>query len=164
MLTAWASVERFHTDLVLVGGLAVKYVTKQGEGWLPGAVTMDVDIGVALAAEGGQYGSIADDLAGQGFKRDEKGRYVQTFEAKAVFIDFLTEHPTAAAGTTLAGGVCAGVFPGVARALATRRDISVEGKDLFGARQKATVPVAGRRAAGVEVERVCGQAAAKGCL
>lgn len=81
LLTAWASLERFHDDLVLVGGLAVRYLTKQGAGLLPGPVTMDVDLGVTLAAEaGGQYGSMADDLTGQGFKRDEKGRYVRQFE------------------------------------------------------------------------------------
>lgn len=144
LLTAWASLERFHADLVLVGGLAVKYLTKQGTGLLPGPVTMDVDLGVTLAAEaGGQYGSMADDLSGQGFKLDEKGRYFRQFETMPVFIDFLTEHPTATAGTVAVDGVPAGVFPGVARALATRRNVAIEGKDLFGAPQKVTVPVSG---------------------
>src|SRR5438105_2496468 len=143
LLTAWSSLERFHTDLVLVGGLAVKYLTKPGGGLLPGPVTMDVDFGLKLAAEGGQYGSMADDLAGQGFKRDDKGRYVRQFETMPVFIDFMTGHPTATAGTALVDGVPAEVFPGVARALETRRNVSVEGKDLFGATQKAVVPVAG---------------------
>jgi hypothetical protein len=121
LLTAWASLERFHDDLVLVGGLAIKYLTKQGGGLLPGPVTMDVDLGVTLAAEGGQYGSMADDLAGQGFRRDEKGRYVRQFETLQVFIDFLTEHRTEIMGTAMVDGVPAGVFPGVARALQTRR-------------------------------------------
>lgn len=143
LLTAWASLERFHNDLVLVGGLAVRYLTKQGAGLLPGPVTMDVDFGVTLAAEGGQHGSMADDLSGQGFKRDENGRYVQEFETMSVFIDFLTEHPTAATGTAMVDGVPAGVFPGVARALATKRKVMVEGKDLFGATQKAAVAVSG---------------------
>lgn len=143
LLTAWASLERFHDDLVLVGGLAVRYLTKQGAGLLPGPVTMDVDFGVTLAAEGGQYGSIADDLSGQGFKLDEKGRYVRQFETMPVFIDFLTEYPTATTGTGMVDGVPAGVFPGVGRALATRRKVAVEGKDLFGAPQKAAVPVSG---------------------
>ena len=144
LLTAWASLERFHDDLVLVGGLAIKYLTKQGGSLLPGPVTMDVDLGVTLAAAGeGQYGSMEDDLIGQGFKRDEKGRYVQQFETMPVFIDFLTEHPTATTGTAIVDGVPAGVFPGVARALETRRRVVVEGEDLFGAPQKVTVPVAG---------------------
>jgi hypothetical protein len=144
LLTAWASLERFHNDLVLVGGLAVKYLTKQHAGLLPGPVTMDVDLGVTLGAEaGGQYGTMADDLTGQGFKRDNKGRYVQQFEAMPVFIDFLTEHPTATSGTALVDGVSAGVFPGVERALQTRRQVGAEGKDLFGVEHKVTVPVAG---------------------
>ena len=104
---------------------------------------MDVDLGVALAVEGGQYGSIADDLAGQGFKRDEQGRYVRQFEAMPVFIDFLTEHPTAREGTALVDGVPAGVFPGIGRALATGRKTTIEGSDLFGVRQRVQVPVSG---------------------
>jgi hypothetical protein len=144
LLTAWASLERFHNELVLVGGLAVKYLTKHRAGLLPGPVTMDVDLGVTLGAEtGGQYGTIADDLTGQGFKRDNNGRYVQQFETMPVFIDFLTEHPTAISGTAMVDGVPAGVFPGVERALQTRRQVGVEGKDLFGVQHKVTVPVAG---------------------
>jgi hypothetical protein len=143
LLTAWASLERFHDELVLVGGLAVKYLTKPGGGLLPGSVTMDVDFGITLAAEGGQYGTIADDLTGQGFKQDKQGRYVRQFEKMQVFLDFLTEHPAATKGTAMVDDVPAGVFPGVARALATRRKIMVEGKDLFGVVQKTVVPVAG---------------------
>ena len=143
LLTAWASLERFHDDLVLVGGLAVKYLIKPGGTLLPGPVTMDVDLGVALAAEGGQYGTIADDLSGQGFKRDAQGRYVREFEKQPLFVDFLTEHPTATTGTANVGGVPAGIFPGVSRALATRAKVTVKGRDLFGAQQKFQVPVSG---------------------
>src|SRR5438309_6668370 len=75
LLTVWASLSRFHGDMVLVGGLAVKYLTKSGGTLLPGPVTLDVDIGVSLAVEGGQYGTMADDLAGQGFRRGEQGRF-----------------------------------------------------------------------------------------
>ena len=60
-----------------------------------------------------------------------------------VFIDFLTEHPTATSGTTSIDGVPAGVCPGVGRALATRRIVQVEGQDLFGARQRTALPVSG---------------------
>lgn len=87
--------ERYHESLVLVGGLAVKYLIQPGPKSQPGAITMDVDLGVALAVEGGQYGSIADDLAGPGFQRNEQGRYVRQFEAMPVFVGFLTEDPTA---------------------------------------------------------------------
>ena len=143
LLTAWASLSRYHDALVLVGGLAVRYLTKQGPSLLPGPVTMDVDLGVTLGAEGGQYGTIADDLAGQGFGRDANGRFVRQFEGMPLFIDFLTEHPTATSGTASVDGVLAGVFPGVDRALATRRNVTIAGTDLFGATQKLEVAVAG---------------------
>ena len=143
LLTAWVSLERFHHELALVGGLAVRYLTKPSTDFLPAAVTLDVDLAVTIGAEGGQYGSITDDLAGQGFKRDGNGRYCRQFERMPVFIDFLTEHPTATQGTATVDGVQAGVFPGVARALQTRRNVLVQGSDMFGAMQKATVPVAG---------------------
>ena len=42
LLTAWRSLERYHDDLVLVGGLAVHYLMKPSAGGLPSAVTMDV--------------------------------------------------------------------------------------------------------------------------
>ncbi len=143
LLTAWASLNRFHADLVLVGGLAIKYLIKPGGTLLPGPVTLDVDLGVTISVEGGQYGSIADDLCGLGFKRDPKGRYVREFEAQPVFIDFLTEHDTATAGTIDLEGVPVGIFPGVNRALATRRNISIVGRDLFGVEQRFSVPVSG---------------------
>jgi hypothetical protein len=114
LLTAWASLERFHSELVLVGGLAVRYLTTSGRGLLPGAVTMDVDLGVTLAAEGGQHGSLGDDLSGQGFRTDQQGRFSRKFENLTVFVDFLTEHPGATSGTALVDGIPAGVFPGVA--------------------------------------------------
>src|SRR5712692_5866722 len=125
LLTAWATLHRYHDELVLVGGLAVKYLTKPSSGLLPGPVTMDVDLGVALGAEGGQYGMIADDLIGQGFKRAESRRFVHSFEGMSLYIDFLTEDPTRTKGTADVEGVQAGVFPGVDRALATRQDVLV---------------------------------------
>ena len=143
LLTAWASLERFHSELVLVGGLAVKYLTRSAPGLLPGAVTMDVDLGVTLAAEGGQYGSLADELSGQGFHSDRQGRFARKFENLTVFLDFLTEHPGAMSGTALVDGIPVGVFPGVTRALATRQMVWVEGKDLFGVRQRVAIPVSG---------------------
>jgi hypothetical protein len=40
LLTAWRSLERYHDDLVLVGGLAVHCLTRRGVPGLPGAVTL----------------------------------------------------------------------------------------------------------------------------
>jgi len=54
LLTAWRSLERYQDDLVLVGGLAVHYLTRRDVPGLPGAVTLDVDLGITLGASGGQ--------------------------------------------------------------------------------------------------------------
>ena len=142
LLTAWCSLERYHDDLVLVGGLAVHYLTKRDVVVLPGAVTMDVDFGISLAASGGQYGTIKTDLAGLGFK-SEGNRLVRTFGNLNLYLDFLTEDPPSLTGTRIVDDVTASVIPGVNRALACRRIVSVKGNDLYGAEQECKVAVSG---------------------
>jgi hypothetical protein len=88
LLTAWRSLHRYHKDLVLVGGLAVHYLTKRGG--TPGAVTLEVDFGISLAASGDQYGTIKSDLAGLDFK-PESSRLVRKFGNLNLYLDFLTE-------------------------------------------------------------------------
>lgn len=141
LLTAWRSLERYHDDLVLVGGLAVHHLTKRNAGGLPGAVTMDVDFGVTLGASGGQYGTIKSDLAGLGFI-SEGNRLVRKFGDIPIYLDFLTEAPPSQTGTTLVDDVIASVILGVNRALTCRRIVTVRGKDLYGADQECQVSVA----------------------
>jgi hypothetical protein len=141
LLTAWGSLERYHGDLVLVGGLAVRYLTKQVVAGLPGAVTMDVDFGIALGASGEQYGTIKSDLAGLGFKPDG-ARLVRKYGNMNLYLDFLTEHPSSVSGTCIVDDVIASVIPGVNRALACRRMVAVKGHDLYGAQQECKVAVA----------------------
>jgi hypothetical protein len=142
LLTAWRSLDRYHNDLVLVGGLAVHYLTKRGtEGGTPGAVTMDVDFGVSLAASGDQYGTIKSDLAGLDFKT-EGNRVVRKLGNLNLYLDFLTEDPPSLTGTRVVDDVVASVIPGVNRALACRRIVPVKGRDLYGVEQKCNVAVA----------------------
>jgi hypothetical protein len=47
LLTVWPSLSRYHDDLVLVGGLAIHYLTRDVQG-LAGAITLDVDFGISL--------------------------------------------------------------------------------------------------------------------
>jgi hypothetical protein len=141
LLTAWPSLERYHDDLVLVGGLAVHYLTKRESPGLPGAVTMDVDFGIALGASGGQYGTIKSDLAGLGFV-SEGNRLVRNFENLALYLDFLTEDPPAVIGTRMVDDVLASVIAGLNRALACHRMVKVKGRDLYGGEQNCTVSVA----------------------
>ena len=141
LLTSWRSLERYHDDLVLVGGLAVHYLTRKDATRLPGAVTVDVDFGVTLGASGGQYGTIKSDLAGLGFIA-ENNRLVRKFGDIQVYLDFLTEDPPSQTGTRLVDDVVASVIPGVNRALACRRLVRVHGRDLYGAEQECKVFVA----------------------
>lgn len=141
LLTAWGSLGRYHDDLVLVGGLAVRYLTKREVAGLPGAVTIDVDFGISLAACSGQYGTIKSDLAGLGFE-STGGRMVRKCGNLNLYLDFLTEDPPSTAGSRIVDDVIAGVFPGVNRALACRRVVKVRGRDLYGAVQECNLAVA----------------------
>jgi predicted nucleotidyltransferase len=141
LLTAWRSLERYHDDLVLVGGLAVHYLTKRAVAGLPGAVTMDVDFGISLAASGEQYGTIKTDLEGLDFKA-EGNRLVRKHGSLNLYLDFLTEDPPSLTGARMVDDVVASVIPGVNRALACRRMITVAGRDLYGTEQACKVAVA----------------------
>ena len=72
LLTAWPSLVRYHDDIVLVGGLAIHYLTRRDTSGLPGAVTIDVDFAISLGASGGQYGTIKSDLQGLGFVSESR--------------------------------------------------------------------------------------------
>jgi predicted nucleotidyltransferase len=141
LLTAWRSLERYHDDLVLVGGLAVHYLTKRVIAGLRAAVTMDVDFGISLAASGDQYGTIKTDLGGLDFK-SEGNRLVRKYQNLNLYLDFLTEHPPSVTGARIVDDVVASVIPGVNRALACRRMVNVKGRDLYGAEQECKVAVA----------------------
>ncbi|MCF7673725.1 MAG: hypothetical protein K9M97_00145 [Akkermansiaceae bacterium] len=144
MLTIWPTLNRYHDELVLVGGLAVHYLTQQRQGGWPGAVTMDVDLGISIAAEGGQYGTVNSDLAGLGFKPDaeQSNRLVRQVEGMAMYVDFLTEAPPAITGTRTVDDVVANVVPGINRALASRRIVKIAGRDIYGVAQECALVVA----------------------
>ena len=141
LLTAWRSLPRYHDDLVLVGGLAIHYLTRRDPSGLPGAVTMDVDFGITLGASGEQYGTIKSDLAGLGFVT-EGSRMVRKFGDFALYLDFLAEDPPHVTGARIVDDVVASIVPGVNRALACRRVVRVRGTDLYGVEQTCEVAVA----------------------
>ncbi len=146
-LTVWAALGSWHDDLVLVGGLVPKYLCGDlsAARALPRPVTLDADLGIALGASLGQYGSLQMDLQAQGFRlsKDESGgaRFVKTVGDFTIPVDFLTERPPATQGSAMVDDVPANILPGINRALATARRVVVEGVDLAGAQQKLTVRV-----------------------
>ncbi len=144
-LTLWSSLGQWHSDLVLVGGLVPRYLcgdlTQHRS--LPRPATLDVDIGIALAAEAGQYGSLSLELRGQGFRTNSKHppRLERTIGDFSICVDFLVEYPPHTSGSAQVEDITASIMPGVARALATARSIEVSGVDLYGAKQQLTARV-----------------------
>jgi hypothetical protein len=63
-LTVWAGPGSWHSDLVLVSGLVPKYLCGDlsAPRTLPRPVTLDADLGIAIGASLGQYGSLQMDL------------------------------------------------------------------------------------------------------
>jgi hypothetical protein len=146
-LSVWAGLGSWHSDLVLVGGLVPKYLCGDlsSPRTLPRPVTLDADLGIALGASLGQYGSLKMDLQAQGFRfsKDEFGgpRFVKMVGDLTIPVDFLTEAPPATKGTALVDDVPANILPGINRALATARNVVVNGVDLQGARQELSVRI-----------------------
>jgi len=147
LLTVWAGLGAWHDELVLIGGLVPRYLCGdiRQTRTLPHPVTLDADLGIALGATRGQYGSLRVDLRAQGFEltTDEDGapRFVKQVGEFTAKVDFLAEHSPATEGSVVVDDVPASILPGVNRALATARIVTVEGVDLHGASQKLAVRV-----------------------
>lgn len=144
-LTIWAGLRQWHSDLVLVGGLVPKYLCGDvlQPRQLPRPATLDVDFGISLGTDSGQYGSLEYELSGQGFRQNAENtsRLEKVIGGVTVPIDFLVEYPPRVSGTTHVDGIVANVMPGVKRALQTARLIEVSGVDLHGAEQTMTARV-----------------------
>lgn len=144
-LTVWSGLGTYHDDLVLVGGLVPHFICAHptNPDALPRPATLDVDLGIALGASAGQYGSLASDLRAQGFNPSDKypGRFEKNVDGFPLYVDFLVEHGSQSSGTRMVDDIPANVMPGVVRALETARIMTVEGKDLFGAEQKLSARI-----------------------
>lgn len=144
-LTVWAGLGRWHGDLVLVGGLVPRYLCGDTTAprALPPPATLDVDLGISLASEAGQYGSVRWDLGAQGFKPNplHPARLEKTVGETTIPVDFVVEHPPHTAGAAQVQDITASIMPGVNRALATARRVLVAGVDLHGAEQRLVARV-----------------------
>ncbi len=144
-LTVWSGLGQWHNEMVLVGGLVPKYLCGDitAQRTLPRPATLDVDLGIALATDSGQYGNLLWELSGQGFKPNptHPSRFEKTISGLTIPVDFLVEKPPLVTGTAQVEDITAGILPGVNRALATAREINVTGVDLHGAVQKLTARV-----------------------
>jgi hypothetical protein len=142
LLTAWDCLADFREDLVLVGGLAVRYLTKPPAGGQPGPVTIDVDFGVSIGEDAGMGPSIRHTLHEQGFKWANQ-RFVRSFTGLNLYIDLLTDDGKSDRGTVVVDdGLHVSVLPGIDRALACVRQVAVTGPTLKGETRTEMVKVA----------------------
>jgi len=145
LLTVWAGIQRFSDELVVVGGLVPHFICRDpgSSTRLPRPATLDVDIGIALGASSGQYGSLSADLQGQGFRpsKDFESRFERVVGPFTLYLDFLVERPPGTKGVVVVDDVPANILPGIDRALATARSQVVNGKDLFGADQSLPIRI-----------------------
>ena len=139
LLTVWSSLGDYHDDIVLVGGLVPKFLCEHPPAALP-AVTMDVDLGIALGATGGQYGTVSSHLQGLGFKA-EAGRFRRDLKGLTLFVDFLTESDQPDQTSAMVDDIPVSSFPGINRALAVHRIVDVSGTDVFGGKQSCALKV-----------------------
>jgi hypothetical protein len=140
LLTAWPALSDYHSELVLVGGLVPRHLCRSQPLVLP-AVTMDVDLGIALGASAGQYGTLSSHLEGLGFKNVDNRFLKRVDDRTGIHLDFLTEVPGRAKGTVMVDDVPTSVFRGIERALAVNRECEVSGTDLYGAQQRCQIRV-----------------------
>ncbi len=144
LFTAWEALEKFHEDLVVVGGLAVHYHTKDAKNpQFPATATLDVDFGISLGTDAGMAGTVQFDLSMLGYKSMDNGRMFREMEHGTLFIDFLTEHPPRQSGTREVSGIIASLCPGINRALEVRKFVGIQGIDKFGDPKTYRVPICG---------------------
>jgi hypothetical protein len=144
LLTTWGCLADFHDDLVLVGGLAVRYLTKPPVAGQPGPVTLDVDFAVSLAVDGGLGPTIRSALREQEFRWDEREqRFSRKMPGMTLHLDLLTDDGKSDKGTVVVDdSLAVSVLPGIDRALACVRVVPVRGTDLNGTTRTLQVKVA----------------------
>lgn len=144
-LTIWPTLSRYHHDLVLVGGLVPHFICTHAssETEIPRPATLDVDLGIAFGATGGQYGTISSELQGLGYRADaqNQARLVRKDGPYELYLDFLVDDGIHTQGSVRVDDILANVMPGVDRALQSARSMKVAGVDLFGAPQKVIARV-----------------------
>ena len=144
LLTTWECLADFHEDLVLVGGLAVRYLTKPPATGQVGAVTLDVDLAVSLAVDSGLGPTIRSALHEQEFRWDAKARrFSRQLPGLTLHLDLLTDDGKSDKGTVIVDdGLPVAVLPGIDRELECVRVVPVTGTDLSGRTRTLSIKVA----------------------
>lgn len=144
LLTAWDCLAAYQDDLVLAGGLAVRFLTYPPAEGSPGPVTLDVDFAIRIGATSGMYGSIKDSLAAHGFAwNSSQQRFARKFEELDLYIDLLTDDGKKEQGTVVIDdSLSVSILPGIDRAIQVNRIVQIGGKTLIGVKSTQRIAVA----------------------
>lgn len=141
LVTAWSSLESFHSDLVVIGGLAIYFHTRNKiDPLYRPTPTLDVDFGITLVADAGLAAPAAFALTLAGFSENEEGRVYRKTEHGILYIDFLTEHPPSTTGTRNVSDLKTSLCPGINRALQNPIKRQVTGIDPHGDKRTCAIP------------------------
>ncbi len=142
LLTAWDALGDYADDLVLVGGLAVRHLTRPPVAGLPGPVTTDVDFGIHIGVSSGTFPMLEEHMVQSGFRWTGQ-RFERRVGSLALFVDLLTDDDHSMSGTTRVDDkLSVGIIPGISRALRARRVVDVRGRMLDGTARTMKVLVA----------------------
>lgn len=142
LLTVWGCLRDYQEHLVLIGGLIPRYLCGHAQGGYD-AQTIDVDFGIALAADASHYDPISSRLTSNGFElKPGTGRFARRFGGLEVAVDFLTERESEGdPEARMVDDVRAQAILGLDRALRLARVVNVSGSDVKGARVTEAVRV-----------------------
>lgn len=143
LLEIWSHLGDYHEHLVLIGGLAPRYLIPQDVAGIPTHCgTFDVDLAINLAvADVEAYRSIRESLRRIGFERDTNagGRkrlhsFVMQADGQPVILDFLTtkyDGPSALV-RSVTDELSAIQVEGLGLALRNPQEVLIEGQSLHG--------------------------------
>lgn len=144
LFEVWDRLEKFRSDLVVVGGLAVYYHTRGNESpFYPAAATLDVDFGISLGTDAGMKGTVQFDLIQAGYEEIESRMVKRLENGTNLYVDFLTEHPPQRTGSRNVSDIVASICPGINRALEEREFAEIRGVDCLGDARTLRVPICG---------------------
>jgi hypothetical protein len=139
LVTAWGLLDDYRNDLVLIGGLAPRYLCERSD--TPSG-TMDVDLGIALGVRGTAHNRIAARLAEvdlkpkgtpEGVRIAPLAKFYRQFPEIELQVEFLADRPTSGAPSLAEiDNMLVPTLPGVGRALEVHRVVPIEALNLFG--------------------------------
>lgn len=143
LVTAWGLLDDYVADLVLIGGLVPRYLCLRDSA-IPDVSTLDVDLALALGVRGVSHNRIMNRLESAHFKPEPDtrpmsppvARFFRSFPEHnfKLQIEFLTDKPTPESSSApMLDNMIVPAQPGIGRALAIHRTVSLTATDLFGA-------------------------------